>query len=281
MENEPFTPLFDRLIAARCSTTEGLVYGAIWRFCQRNRGYCYATHETIAAQLGMSERSVRRAIVTLLKRGFIIDNTPGLRNAPHRYQVTNSDSSDKMSDESVIPDTAIDSSDKMSDECKNETHRTFCPTDSSDILSTDSSDKMSDEDTEDTIRHTCARASATWLPDVQTQAAVLFGGNGHHARDDAEIVLQRSGWTLPTDELRSACIAFIRATGIAPPRTRSARNDWLRSLTEHIEEYGTERLGQLYKAAMERLDGLTISRPGALTKTLPVVAQPTRRRIVL
>jgi hypothetical protein len=278
MDNTQYTPIFDHVIQMGMSLTDAAVFGFIWRYCQRSRGYCYASHKTIARALGIAERSVRYALSRLLAAGLIEDETPGQRNVPHRYHVN--DSTAKFAVESYPLPTQRQILPLSDAERVSVTQRQNLPTDSTAKFADLSTANFAVEDTKDTEGYTCAR-SATWLPDVSVQAAVLFGGNGRHARDDAELVLQRSGWTLPSDELRTACLAFIRVTGIAPPRTRSARSDWIRSLTEHIEEYGTQRLDELYQLAMERLHGLTISRPGALTKTLPVVAQPQRRREIV
>lgn len=117
-----------------------------------------------------------------------------------------------------------------------------------------------------------ARASrdAQFLPDAETQAAILFP-RGRSRETNADRLLQAAGWELPSSELLAACRAFIDATGIPPPRTKSARRDWVAVLTQHVEEYGTEQLPRLYRMAVERLKGLTISRPGSLTNTLPAV----------
>jgi DNA-binding Lrp family transcriptional regulator len=51
-------------------------------------GVCRAKLETIANELGMSERTIMRHIDPLVEDGFLKDMTPELRNRPHIYADT-------------------------------------------------------------------------------------------------------------------------------------------------------------------------------------------------
>lgn len=82
-----FTPAPDVLIQEYGHIT-ALVWGRIWRYCQMSDGVCRAKLETIAAELGMSERTIMRHIEPLVEDGYLMDTTPDLRNRPHIYADT-------------------------------------------------------------------------------------------------------------------------------------------------------------------------------------------------
>lgn len=82
-----FTPAPDGLIQIYGHIT-ALVWGRIWRYCQMSDGVCRAKLETIAAELGMSERTIMRHIEPLVADGYLMDTTPDLRNRPHIYADT-------------------------------------------------------------------------------------------------------------------------------------------------------------------------------------------------
>jgi DnaD/phage-associated family protein len=65
-----------------------LVWGRVWRHCQMYDGVCRAAVETIAAGIGMSERTITRHLEMLCKDGYLFDMTPNLRNKPHIYADT-------------------------------------------------------------------------------------------------------------------------------------------------------------------------------------------------
>lgn len=79
-----FTPAPDALIKEYGYMT-ALVWGRIWRYCQMSDGVCRASLETIAAGVGMSDRTIMRHIDPLVKDGYLIDKTPDLKNKPHIY----------------------------------------------------------------------------------------------------------------------------------------------------------------------------------------------------
>jgi DNA-binding Lrp family transcriptional regulator len=82
-----FTPAPDALIQ-KYSFVTALVWGKVWRYCQMSDGVCRAKLETIANELGMSERTIMRHIDPLVEDGFLKDMTPELRNRPHIYADT-------------------------------------------------------------------------------------------------------------------------------------------------------------------------------------------------
>ena len=65
-----------------------LVWGRIWRYCQMSDGVCRAKLETIAGELGMSDRTIMRHIDPLVADGYLLDTTPDLKNRPHIYADT-------------------------------------------------------------------------------------------------------------------------------------------------------------------------------------------------
>ncbi len=60
------------------------IFGVIWNYCQMEKGFCDAAHQTIADRADMSRKSVIKYIEKLTKAGYIEDLTPDVRNAPHR-----------------------------------------------------------------------------------------------------------------------------------------------------------------------------------------------------
>lgn len=82
-----FTPLMDSLVKEYDVITAA-VWGRVWRYEQGYYNACQASNETIAKELGLSERTVIRKIQQLEKDGYLIDHTPDLRNKPHTYSTT-------------------------------------------------------------------------------------------------------------------------------------------------------------------------------------------------
>ena len=82
-----FTPAPDVLIKKYGFVT-ALVWGRIWRYCQMSDSVCRAKIETLAAELGMSDRTIIRHIDPLVEDGYLKDMTPDLRNRPHLYADT-------------------------------------------------------------------------------------------------------------------------------------------------------------------------------------------------
>jgi DNA-binding MarR family transcriptional regulator len=82
-----FTPYFDTL-APEVGQVSTLVFGAIWRYCQMTDNVCKATLQTIADRLSVNRITIIRAIQVLITADLIEDLSPGLRNRPHIYRLT-------------------------------------------------------------------------------------------------------------------------------------------------------------------------------------------------
>ncbi len=79
-----WTPAIDS-ITSKHGVIASIVFGRIWRYCQGSEGACTASLETIADELGLSRRTVIRKVAELVADGYLKDETPGRRHAPHRY----------------------------------------------------------------------------------------------------------------------------------------------------------------------------------------------------
>lgn len=86
-EVQGFTPVIDAVVKDTSLMT-AVVYGRVWRYCQMEDRVCKAALETIGAEIGVSRRTVERHIKALCSQGYLIDTTPGRRNAPHIYADT-------------------------------------------------------------------------------------------------------------------------------------------------------------------------------------------------
>lgn len=82
-----WTPLIDALVQKH-GVHAAAVFGRMWRYCQLEDGICRASLETIADELHLSRPTVTQHIETLIKNGYLVDRTPGRRNAPHIYADT-------------------------------------------------------------------------------------------------------------------------------------------------------------------------------------------------
>lgn len=82
-----WTPLIDALVQKH-GVHAAAVFGRMWRYCQLEDGICRASIETIADELHLSRPTVTQHIETLVKNGYLVDRTPGRRNAPHIYADT-------------------------------------------------------------------------------------------------------------------------------------------------------------------------------------------------
>lgn len=83
-----WTPCFDA-ISYTYGKSIDKVLGRVWRYAQMN-GTCQASRDTIALDVGLSEKTVERALALLVKDGYIRDHSKGLRNRPHSYTVIES-----------------------------------------------------------------------------------------------------------------------------------------------------------------------------------------------
>lgn len=89
--NQPtFTPLFDELVEQGFSLAERAIYGQIWRYSQLSEGRCTATLETMAKNIGVSKKTVVRALASLKEHGLVVDLTPEIKNHYHRRVVVQS-----------------------------------------------------------------------------------------------------------------------------------------------------------------------------------------------
>lgn len=86
--NQPtFTPLFDELVEQGFSLAERAIYGQIWRYSQLSEGRCTATLETLAKNIGVSKKTVVRALASLKEHGLVVDLTPEIKNHNHHRVV--------------------------------------------------------------------------------------------------------------------------------------------------------------------------------------------------
>jgi len=78
----PSTPLPDALVL-RLGLKLALVYGVVWRYCQRKERQCTASWDTLAKQIGVSRRAFALYLKTLIELGFIEDTTPDEKGSAH------------------------------------------------------------------------------------------------------------------------------------------------------------------------------------------------------
>jgi hypothetical protein len=76
-------PCFDFVMQK--DSTAALVLGLMWRYAIFKDGVCKASVHTLAINLAISEKTVRRKIALLEEFELIKDNTPSLRYQPHEY----------------------------------------------------------------------------------------------------------------------------------------------------------------------------------------------------
>lgn len=86
-EVKGFTPVID-VVVKDVGLIEAVVYGVVWRYCQREDGVCTASLKTIGEQVGVSSKTAKRHIKALCSKGYLEDTTPGMRNRPHVYRDT-------------------------------------------------------------------------------------------------------------------------------------------------------------------------------------------------
>jgi len=109
----------------------------------------------------------------------------------------------------------------------------------------------------------------TYLPDADTQAALLFpkacrGIEGELA--DLKMV----NWVLGSDDLQNSLAWCLKETGLTKPSKKTEREDWAKDIAEHVNEFGPSELPRLYAATVKKMDKeeWNISRPGSMTKTM-------------
>lgn len=68
-QSQNFTPVFDQ-VRDECGISAALVFGAIWRFCQKFSA-CTASQETIGERCGMKRAAVNHQIAILVGSGYV------------------------------------------------------------------------------------------------------------------------------------------------------------------------------------------------------------------
>lgn len=89
--------------------------------------------------------------------------------------------------------------------------------------------------------------------------------------------IRQSGWEIwdPTVERGVAyCLEAIRTKKPDFAVPNNTRSDWHKDVRGHLKDYKVDDLGTLYKLAVDKLNkaGMSYTRPGSLTRTLPDVA---------
>jgi len=64
------------------------VYGAVWQYCQMKDGACKASLNKLGKGIGVDRATVMRSIKKLCDLGYLTDQTPDRRNAPHVYTLS-------------------------------------------------------------------------------------------------------------------------------------------------------------------------------------------------
>ena len=64
------------------------VYGRVYRYCHMRGHTCFASLASIAKGLNVDRVTVMRHLAILVKDGYLLDSTPGIRNKPHTYKLT-------------------------------------------------------------------------------------------------------------------------------------------------------------------------------------------------
>ncbi len=94
--------------------------------------------------------------------------------------------------------------------------------------------------------------------------------NGNVNLREGEKLIQQAEWGINDPEHRQAMAAFLEASRLPIPRTKTTRGNWLSCVGDHIHICGTEQLEELYPRIIAHMrgDGLTVSRPGSVTNNL-------------
>jgi hypothetical protein len=125
------------------------------------------------------------------------------------------------------------------------------------------------------------------LTEQQKDELLFFGkhpdGEAPNPQFDTIQEIQNSGWQIRNHIVEQAIVYYLEAvrqhhTAFAVPNNKSVRSDWYKTVNGHLQDYRVDDLKIIYPAAIERLKerGMTFSRPGSLTKSLPDVAMETQ-----
>lgn len=87
IELSGFTPILDTMVQQYGLITAG-IYGIVWRYAQMENSVCNASLEKIGGRLDVSGKTAERHVKKLCSDGYLTDLTPGIRNKPHSYAVT-------------------------------------------------------------------------------------------------------------------------------------------------------------------------------------------------
>jgi hypothetical protein len=110
------------------------------------------------------------------------------------------------------------------------------------------------------------KEGASPAPDYLTD---VFNGNVNLR--EGEKLIQRAGWDIHSSEHCRAMGAFLEASGLPIPRSKTTRRDWLSCISDHIHICReVSKLEDLYPRIIAHMrgDGLTVSRPGSVTNNL-------------
>ena len=82
-----FTPLPDPIVS-RMGIYAASVYGRVWRYCQMERGRCFAPAHRIATELNLGQRTVERYLSRLVEDGWIERDSGKSDGKPSTYYTT-------------------------------------------------------------------------------------------------------------------------------------------------------------------------------------------------
>ncbi len=83
-----WTPMIDSLVLDPKYGLKGAaVFGVVWRHCQMRDGVCNASLDRMGELVGIKTRdTIIKYLKRLVKDGYLIDTTPGIKNIPHTYK---------------------------------------------------------------------------------------------------------------------------------------------------------------------------------------------------
>jgi len=106
-----WTPMIDQLVLNPKYGAKGAaVFGVVWRHCQMKDGVCKASLDRMGELIEISTRAtIIKYLKRLVKDGYLIDITPGLKNRPHIYKDAGKfDMVISLEIESSDPETGVD-----------------------------------------------------------------------------------------------------------------------------------------------------------------------------
>ena len=129
------------------------------------------------------------------------------------------------------------------------------------------------------------------LTDQQGDELLIFGKHPDSATANPSFdtiqEIQAAGWQIRNHIIEQAIAYYLKAvrqhhTAFAIPNNDTVRKDWYKAVNGHLQDHRVDDLETIYPAAIDRLKerGMTFSRPGSLTKSLPDVAMETTGDVV-